>query len=440
MTNRYNFAKAQWSEKLFAWSRQDKIGRNMGDDVESVFERFAFYDPTRNASSCYKFLSWLCRVAVKENIPPTKLTALYEYLQAFMASQDRIPLDKRDINRIQTSTGLETIILHYCCGGTSSLSQLRGAERERVMKETEFLYDSPELRILIPKTREASQFWGRGTKWCVSGKDEKSLYHYNDFSGPVVVYILNEKITDTETGITYQVKFGGHFKSPHLKDARDKVTTEIPLVLQNYLLSLDDLDFYFRHGSIKPIHFPPNTFNEEALLEQIKAYRILLSQIHEAERTEAVCLACVLKTPADLMSVPEEHFTAELCLQAVQKSGSAIQYIPPAKFGLDAYMQMCFEAVQQDAMALGYVHPCAQVEALFCAALRKDYKALELIAERDRTAEVYKAYIDNDPQNGFYRIDKLIQDQPFYLEVKQYALEHSLQKKEKAQQLLRPSP
>jgi len=83
-------------------------------------------------------------------------------------------------------------------GGISILEKIVKASKEKLSKsevkelEANILYDSPDLKILIPESYRASCYYGTGTKWCTTNKE--SDYHFKSYTGKgTLFYVINKK-------------------------------------------------------------------------------------------------------------------------------------------------------------------------------------------------------------------------------------------------------
>lgn len=241
--NRYDFAKTVWADKLFDWAAQAGVYKSK-KTPDALFEVFSKFDPTspayktRNADgdvekskmavhglqkrSPYKYLHWLCREVIENNIKNEDVYKITLDLEAYSQNLKRLPAEKRDIRNLSMKQ-LSDLMLPYILGEVQSLSDLKKAAREKINQETEFIYEGPEGRILIPKTKEAAQFWGQGTKWCVSAKEEEhnAFDEYNT-QGPLVVYLPNKVVMNKDTKQNMQLKYAGHAFDTALRDFKDQ--------------------------------------------------------------------------------------------------------------------------------------------------------------------------------------------------------------------------
>jgi hypothetical protein len=83
-------------------------------------------------------------------------------------------------------------------GGISVLEHIVKAAKEKLSKsevkelETNILYDSPDLKILIPESHRASCYYGSGTKWCTASKDSDNYFKSYTSKG-TLFYIIDKK-------------------------------------------------------------------------------------------------------------------------------------------------------------------------------------------------------------------------------------------------------
>lgn len=357
--SRYDFAQAAWAQKLFEWSRQEGVTLRMGDTPQSVFAAIADYDPTKESSSRFKFLFWICQTIIQDKIKPEDVYKIEENLETYMKIQGHLPPEKRDLNQIKTARELETIVLPHQNGKIIEWDQLDQKQQERILAETEILYQGEDGTILSPKTRRASEFWGQGTKWCVSKKNSVFFDFYN-IEGSLVIYILNQKAIDPETNTEYQVKIAGHRYDRVLRDYRDRTLEDVPQSLQDMLLRSNELGFCMKHGCIKPNQFPRDTFTEEFLSERLKDKSVKLRDIHEEERTVMLSCLSVVSNPwsfGDILphTVPMEIYE-KLCLVAIKAIPFALSYVREEKVRPEVYEALCVTAVTLNKAALDIIH------------------------------------------------------------------------------------
>jgi hypothetical protein len=80
-------------------------------------------------------------------------------------------------------------------------------------KEADVIIDSPNFKVIVPKTEKASCLYGAGTKWCTAGKGDNAFAQYHS-QGPLYIIIAGDK------------KFQLHYESDSFMDARDQAVSK----------------------------------------------------------------------------------------------------------------------------------------------------------------------------------------------------------------------
>ena len=169
----------------------------MSDDmnryVTPLFRYFAEQtDPSADRKSgAFKYIGWICKVytadmAKDKDIDPAEIADTIRDFEVFKMDKARWPEDQpRDIQQYATYAALEDAI-HPQQGERDA----RLEEKENILDDirlaTTVIYDGPEGKIVSPHTRQAAVFWGRQTKWCLSGTGNDDFYSYNDSSNVVM--------------------------------------------------------------------------------------------------------------------------------------------------------------------------------------------------------------------------------------------------------------
>lgn len=120
-------------------------------------------------------------------------------------------LCNHDINKIKTLMELEDIVDQF--DDLKSRSELKEEETQRFFdtEQAELIYNTDEHKIIIPKTEEAAQYFGKNTKWCTSAEKYNAFKSYHD-QGPL--YIILHKPTNR--------RWQFHFETTSYMDERDK--------------------------------------------------------------------------------------------------------------------------------------------------------------------------------------------------------------------------
>ena len=108
-------------------------------------------------------------------------------LDLFAKNKAKLPI--KDLNAVKSIEQLYQLVQQFETQPQDQ--QLSGREQERLVKsEAEKLIDSPNFKVIIPKTEAASCLYGKGTKWCTSGENDNYFDSYSK-KGPLYIIITN---------------------------------------------------------------------------------------------------------------------------------------------------------------------------------------------------------------------------------------------------------
>ena len=125
-----------------------------------------------------------------------------EYIRRFRELSRRNLIDRKDINAYRRFRDLTKVV--HDAERSSTRGEERREERRRAERESEILYDDGRWLVVIPKTKFASCFWGRGTMWCISATRSENMFErYNKHQGPIWIII------DRSTGHRWAYLEGG---------------------------------------------------------------------------------------------------------------------------------------------------------------------------------------------------------------------------------------
>lgn len=211
---KYATTKAKFGTKLAA------AYKDLGPDEDAIFDFIAALDPTATSKGDkhrYLYLEWICSRILRE---PPRQQDLYKIredldlygslarLDKFRASRPGTifyrPYVNPEISQYATAKQLaETILPHLALRDRKKSEEVLAAERAEAEKNSLILYNGPEGRVVVPLTTEASQFWGKGTKWCISATKSDNLFpeYYRDGEHPILMFLpkgTNEKFAFNE--------------------------------------------------------------------------------------------------------------------------------------------------------------------------------------------------------------------------------------------------
>ena len=306
--------------------------RSREEAADTLFERYCAADPTPNGT----YTQWLLRQAVAGLLPVEDLEKAKETLDAFQTYKRRIAADARDIGRYDDLASVWTVIEPFVASNaaTSGKDEERRL-RESVRAESTIIMERNDWTVVIPQTVRASQWWGRGTRWCTASSKAPMFTSYNR-SGPLVIFVRPD-------GKKFQFHAPGQ---QFMNDADKAVKPNTALAGIERVLSSE-------YPALAAALWPENRNLVKHLPDAITEYALSITTIPERKLTRDICLAYVRRnqTATALGKVPEQFRDAELCRVAVEGAGGALRHVPHALIDRD----LCLEAVRRSGSALGHV-------------------------------------------------------------------------------------
>ena len=300
-----------FGNKILSKAKTD-ISAPKTNDIKDILTKITAMDPTPN-----KELTFWCALNYANNGITRfedigkAMNALEDYKKLLRKPNLNPPLQIRDINQIRGLVNLEKIVDQYPKEEIVSNKEAMNQEEQGFYesKEATLLYNSDQIKVVIPNTKKASIFFGKGTKWCTAATNNNMFSNYSKKNDPLYIIMIkgsNEK---------YQF----HFGTKQFMDISDKEIN--PQELANKYQILYKI---FEPIAIKHLYLPLIKNPSEAV--QLAAVKQNVWAIDD------------IKNPSEAMQ-----------LAAVNQNGDAIQYIKnPSE-------DVKLAAVQQDARAIRYI-------------------------------------------------------------------------------------
>lgn len=213
--------------------------------MDNIFPQLENSDPTENK----QYLNWIINIFMSGNLPVEDIYKLNEALVLFSKNKEKIPVEQRNINSLTDLSSLLDLVSKY-----SKEEDMSTTEKEKIIKleGAEQVYDSPNWKVIIPKTQEAACLYGKSTKWCTAAVENSNRFHYYDKQGPL--YILIDKRIKNDRDHYKKLQF--HFKTNQFMDTMDRQINLTDFFIQNTELK----DFFKKIGEIN------STFEIEHML------------------------------------------------------------------------------------------------------------------------------------------------------------------------------
>ena len=126
------------------------------------------------------------------------VTAFHDAKQRISQLNKKLKKDGRsdqwpnDISQIKSLSQLEDVL----DGLGEAGSQKKKKEKEAALGGASILKDDEDFFIIRPETREASCFFGKKTKWCISAERSQNYFDSYTRQGKAFFFILNKNLND----------------------------------------------------------------------------------------------------------------------------------------------------------------------------------------------------------------------------------------------------
>lgn len=194
----------------------DDIDKTEGNtNAERLIRYMSKFDPTPKQ----QYSQWLVVRWLKNGIKLEDLEAIRDMLAIFTEVKNQ--LQKRDINQYRDKDDLEAAVNPFMVSNAAAMPEDEKV-RQRMLQadQTTVLYDGPEMRVLVPHTKESAAYWGCTTDWCTTWGMPGTKYperrdnYYERYASQGPLYIITTK----KDGALYQF----HFETEQFMDSRDR--------------------------------------------------------------------------------------------------------------------------------------------------------------------------------------------------------------------------
>lgn len=187
ITPRLLFLRNKWNARLIERQATDSSHPRHANPMDFLID----IDPTKKR----EYTDWLCRTYVSGNFRYEDRERVKITLELFNRHKHRLPVEQRDIGRMRTEQDVWHIVENYLPKDDEEAPTPAGREKkrqERAKALAESDIDDSELNgdwiIASPNTHFASQWWGRGTRWCTAMKTPENFDAYM-VSSPLRIFI-----------------------------------------------------------------------------------------------------------------------------------------------------------------------------------------------------------------------------------------------------------
>jgi len=349
----------EYNEERLIHDFSDKLVKRYGDvraTPEAIIQAIAKLDPTANKELTF----WLAmnyaneRIARWEDIASRAVPALLKFKALLRKPNLQPPLSVRDMNQIKGLSALEDITEQYEEKESVSNRVQASAEEQKFYDDgaTELLYNDDQIKVVIPRTKAAAQFFGKGTRWCTAAENNNRFAYYNK-KGPLYIVILKG------TNAKYQF----HWESNQFMDTKDEGINPNELARKYPILWKIFKPIAVKNKSLALHQNPTETMQLAAVQQDGRAIQYLKNP------SEAIQLAAVQQDGRAIQYL--ENPSEAIQLAAMRRGGKLIRYLKNPSEAVQ------LSAVQQDGWAIKYLKNPS--EAMQLAALQQRGRLIEYL-------------------------------------------------------------
>lgn len=240
-----------------------------------IFNQLISSDPTTVNNKMGKYSKWILNLYNKKMLKLEDLYKVKEYLEYYHKFINKI--QEKDINKIASLPDLYTIISPFQSDPNQSSS--KSDETRKIKEDAEKVFEDSDWLVIVPKTKEASCYYGKNTQWCTAASNNNMFDEYNK-EGKLYINI-NKK-----TNKKYQF----NFETSSFMDERD---TDIKKPISESINMSDGLiEFYktniqpgffarFFYKEFKPVTENGQTSNNRRVGIIEKFSEVLLDENYE---------------------------------------------------------------------------------------------------------------------------------------------------------------
>lgn len=184
------------------------------DIQEDIFYKIVKADPTYKEKTNRQgiYMKWLLNLYINKKLKLEDLYKATEYLTIFNQFKHKLAI--KDINSYNNLPELFNAVKPFA---VKEDNEFVNEDERKLVGQYKEVFRNDKYRIIIPKTLKASKYFGRGTEWCTTKKDNFDEYtRHQDISkiSPLNLYILYTENLDE------RLQF--HFEAQQFMDISDK--------------------------------------------------------------------------------------------------------------------------------------------------------------------------------------------------------------------------
>ena len=380
----YNEARLlnDFGNKIITRAKEDNTAPKYNTPKQYI-EALAKLDPTSNKELVFWLLFKYVKFSKEDNkygisrwedISSKAIPALLKFKALLKKPNLEPKLPTKDINQIRDLGALQDILDNYT---EKDLTSNNKEENFYKTNQAILFYNDSQVKVVIPKTEEASCYFGVNTRWCTAAKSDNRFNYYNK-QGPLYIVLIKKD----------NKRYQFHYENNQFMDEQDNEINPNKELAKKYPV-------------LWKIFTPIAEKNNSLILNQHPSEKVQLAAVTKdgwaieyiTNPSEKVQLAAVNQNGCAIKCITNPSEKVQLA--AVNQNGWAIEYItnPSEKVQL--------AAVTRNSYAIKYItNPSEKVQ--LAAVTRNSYaiKCITNPSEKVQLAAVTKdgweiKFIDN---------------------------------------------
>jgi hypothetical protein len=217
--DRIEYLAKTMGEKIVAAAEKDhSLGTSSKDSVK-ITSLLAEFDPTPNK----KALNWVVKQYVAGAFKAEDKTKIRDTLELFFKVTNK--LKNKDLMSYKDLDSLYDALAPFEKDSSAAMSAKQ--QKKQVKSDVEKIIDTPDFKVLVPKTEAASQLYGAGTKWCTAAEKDCMFDNYSS-KGPLYIIIAGSGDSAKKFQLHYETNSFMNERDTPLKAADIKYLSGFP--------------------------------------------------------------------------------------------------------------------------------------------------------------------------------------------------------------------
>lgn len=185
-----------FSDLLLEVTADEKYTKQYTNKLDrELFNKAVEIDPTSKGNDKVgKYVDWIIKNK-SYDLSTAKINELKDYLKEFDKKKEKLPADKRDINKLKYDDFVEIMKTAIGSKELVSKTEKKTEDQTKAEKESEVVFDSEKYIIIHTKTKLANRYYGAGSDWCTARQDDYNnmFDHYNAKGDLYIIINKNSK-------------------------------------------------------------------------------------------------------------------------------------------------------------------------------------------------------------------------------------------------------